>query len=138
MEAKPCSACGRPADFSLGFLLSKYRTKPRQQKCTTSISYCSGCIQALLAALGSSGPADLIEPLREAYTAFSGHSYDNSKPKSSPDSAAHNSELRSGPTTRPAPEASCRPCLIACNSRKFTRSTSPGGFSSPKCECPSD
>ena len=108
MEAKPCSVCGRPADFSLGFLLSKYRTKPRQQKCTTSISYCSACIRALIDAIGSTAPTPLIEPLRGAYTAFSGYSYDHSQPEVDPDSAALDPELRSGSTTTPpALEASC-------------------------------
>jgi len=113
MDVKLCSRCGQPDDYSLGFLLSKYRTKPRQQKCTTSISYCSTCIHVLLGAIGSIAPADLIEPLREAYTAFSEHSYEHSKLKSNPHSAACDPELQPGPTTLPAPEASCRPCLIS-------------------------
>ena len=122
MDAKPCSRCVVPL-ITLSGLLSKYRTKPRQQKCTTSISFCNACIHALIGAIGSIAPVDLIEPLREAYTAFSGYSYDHSQSKSNPDSAALDPEFRSKPTTETAPKRVAGSCLIACNSREFDEVT---------------
>ena len=80
MELKPCLRCGQPAEFALSFLISTLGRSPRQQKCTTSVPLCGDCIQAVSEAMGSVAPPALIQPLKQAYTAFTGHPDDRSDP----------------------------------------------------------
>lgn len=70
MERRRCIQCGQPAEFSLSFLISTLGHSPRRQKCTTSIPFCSDCIQAVMEAMGTVTPPPLIQPLRESYTAL--------------------------------------------------------------------
>lgn len=118
MEVKPCSQCGSPATFSLSFLLTKYRSVPRQQKCTISVPFCGDCIQGLIAGIAAVTPPVLIQPLSEAYTQLASHSNEQTTPRSPsrPPSLA-----TTGPesTTRAADRVSSRPRLIAGNSRQI-------------------
>lgn len=114
MEIKPCSQCGSPATFSLAFLLTKYRSVPRQQKCTTSVPFCCDCIQALVAHVTAVTPPVLIQPLSEAYTQLARHSNeqpDPTSPSRPPSFAATGPE-----STRTADRVSSRPRLIAGSS----------------------
>jgi hypothetical protein len=114
MEPKPCSRCSQPADFSLAFLLSTIRVRPRAQKCSQTIALCNSCLHDVLASLGTSPLADLQQPLISAYTAIAG-----------PSDVALNRESQDSASAEPHQDekaaVSSRPCLIAGNLRKFTR-----------------
>jgi hypothetical protein len=116
METKPCSRCSRPASFSLAFLLSTIGRTPRLQKCTKTITLCNSCLSALTGTLACSPIPDLNNALQQAYTAFTG------QPSERSESQNCQATAQKGEGHHPAEAAavSCRPCLIACNSRKFT------------------
>src|SRR5665213_2724661 len=113
MDRKSCSCCTRPADFSLAFLVSTIGVRPRGQKCTQTVPLCKSCLSTAIPFLASTPLQDLQEPLRNAYTALSGDS---------PASSAGAVACQSADEVHQGGEAalSCRLCLIACNSRKFT------------------
>jgi hypothetical protein len=113
MDRKSCSRCERPADFSLAFLVSTIGVRPRGQKCTQTLPLCKSCLSTAIPFLASTPLQDLQEPLRDAYTALSGDSSALSDSVGPCPSAA---EVHQGDE----PALSCRLCLIACNSRKFT------------------
>lgn len=74
MEAKPCSRCSRPADFSLALLLSTFRVRPRVQKCSQTIAFCNSCVNDVLSSLATSPLVGLRQRLINAYTAIAPHS----------------------------------------------------------------
>jgi len=117
MDRKSCSLCPRPADFSLAFLVSTIGVRPRGQKCTQTVPLCKSCIRDAAIFLGSTPLQDLQQPLRDAYTALGGDSPASSASAGRCPAAA---EVHQGGTA-----LSCRLCLIACNSRKFTRGQAP-------------
>lgn len=119
MQTRSCSQCGRPADFSLQFLLSTVRRTPRKQKCTKSVLFCKSCIQVVSERITSVAPSDLIQPLISAYTNIARHSNEQSDSTSAHNSDEKSATVGAGPSLPDAPEASCRPCLIACNSRQI-------------------
>ena len=111
MDRKSCSRCPRPADFSLAFLVSTIGVRPRGQKCTQTVPFCKSCLSTATPFLASTPLQGLQEPLRSAYTALNGDS-----PVSSPRycrCAASADGVHQGGEAA----ASCRLCLIACNSR---------------------
>ena len=78
VPTKPCSRCGRIAQFSLCFLLSTLGQSPRQQKCTASVLFCASCIRAISDSMGTAAPLDLVAALRAAYTALNTNSENGS------------------------------------------------------------
>ncbi len=80
METKRCARCLRRAEFSVCFLLSTLGRSPRQQKCTAAVSFCAACIQDISQAMGIVALPALIEPLRQAYTALTRCSGNQSDP----------------------------------------------------------
>jgi hypothetical protein len=114
MDRKSCSRCTRPADFSLAFLVSTIGVRPRGQKCTQTVPFCKSCLSIAAPFLASTPLQDLQQPLRDAYTALSGNPPASSTSIGSRPSAE---EVHQGGKAA----LSCRLCLIACNSRKFTR-----------------
>lgn len=110
MPVKPCSRCSRPAVFSLAFLLSTLQVRPRKQKCTQTILLCQACIHDAITALRLQPLDNLQQPLRNAYTAISGHSRSESDPHNA---ALAKEEDHHGDRNG----VSYRPCLIAGNSR---------------------
>ena len=112
MDRKSCSRCPTPADFSVAFLVS-IGVQPRGQKCTQTIPFCKSCLSAADPFLASTPLRDLQEPLRITYTALCGDS-----PASS--AGAVECALAGGVHRGGDAAPSCRLCLIACNSRKFT------------------
>jgi hypothetical protein len=124
MDRKLCSRCPRPADFSLAFLVSTIGVRPRGQKCTQTVPFCKSCLRDAAPFLATPF-RDLQEPLRDAYTALGG-----AFPALS---AAGGHCLAEGEAHQGGEAApSCRLCLIACNSRKFTRQA--GSVSTPASE----
>jgi hypothetical protein len=113
MDRKSCSRCERPADFSLAFLVSTIGVRPRGQKCTKTVPFCKSCLSTAAPFLASTPLHDLEQPLRDAYTALSGDSPALSDSVGPCPSAV---EVHQGGEAA----LSCRLCLIACNSRKFT------------------
>jgi len=113
MDRKSCSRCPRPADFSVAFLVSTIGIRPRGQKCTQTIPLCKACLCVAAPFLGSTPLKDLEQPLKDAYTALGG-----SSAASSADACICPSEAEVHHSGEAA--VSCRLCLIACNSRKFT------------------
>jgi hypothetical protein len=73
MEAKPCSRCSRPADFSLALLVSTLRIRPRGQKCSHAVLLCRSCIHDVSNALALTPASDLHHALSGAYTALRTH-----------------------------------------------------------------
>src|SRR4051812_8478082 len=119
MERKPCSLCSSPADFSLAFHLSTLAVRPRGQKCTQPVLLCNACMQNAIASLVATPLQQLQQPLTDAYTRFAQHSTSQAQSLSLSDFA---DEVHQGGTS----EVSCRPRLIACNSRKFTHQSDGG------------
>ena len=118
MHPKSCSRCPRPADFSLAFLVSTIGVRPRGQKCTQTVPLCNSCLRHAIPFLASTPLQPLQEPLTDAYTALGG------------DSPASCAGARACPLAAEVHQGgeaalSCRLCLIACNSRKFTRGQAP-------------
>jgi hypothetical protein len=113
MDHKSCSRCARPADFSVAFLVSTIGVRPRGQKCTQTVPFCKSCLSDAAAFLASTPLRDLQEPLRDAYTALGGDSAASSARACDCPLAVEAHQGGDAPT-------SCRLCLIACNSRKFT------------------
>ena len=112
MDRKSCSLCSRPADFSLAFLVSTIGVRPRGQKCTQTVPLCISCIQAAAHLLASTPLQGIQEPLRVAYTALEG-AFPASSAGAGPCPPA-DGDHQGGNAA-----ASCRLCLIACNSRQF-------------------
>jgi hypothetical protein len=113
MDRKSCSLCSRPADFSLAFLVSTIGVRPRGQKCTQTVPFCKSCLRDAAPFLASTPFQHLQEPLKAAYTALGG---------SPTGSTASVGPWQPADGVHQGGEAalSCRLCLIACNSRKFT------------------
>jgi hypothetical protein len=44
---KSCSYCSKPAQYSLGVVLSTVGTSPRLQKCSPVVLFCSDCLNEL-------------------------------------------------------------------------------------------
>lgn len=110
METKPCCRCSAPAAFSLALLLSTVGVKPRVQKCSQTILLCPSCIHDAIALLGTSPLNQLQQPLTNAYTAIAANS--------GASAYAANQSMTAGEGHQDSAEGvSCRPCLIACNSR---------------------
>jgi hypothetical protein len=120
MDRKQCSRCSRPADFSLAFLVSIIGVRPRGQKCTQTVPLCKSCIQAAAPLLASTPLQNLREPLTTAYTALGGGTK-AAAPAGRP--CLHKSA--DGDHQGGEAALSCRLCLIACNSRKFTCGQAP-------------
>jgi hypothetical protein len=110
MERKSCSRCPRPADYALAFLVSTIGVQPRGQKCTQTVPLCKSCLHDATPFLVSTPLEDLQEPLRDAYTALEGGPPGSSSGVG-PSPAAEEAHEGGGAAL------SCRPCLIACNSR---------------------
>jgi hypothetical protein len=110
MDRKSCSRCSEQADFSLAFLVSTIGVRPRGQKCTLTVPFCTRCIRNAVPFLASTPFQDLEEPLRDAYTRLEGGSTPSPERACACPSAA---EVHQGSNA----VVSCRPCLIACNSR---------------------
>jgi hypothetical protein len=72
MQPKSCN-CGQPARYSLSFLISTLGLNPRQQKTTTAVVFCDSCIQGALAAMETTAPTGMLQPLRSTYTKFNEH-----------------------------------------------------------------
>jgi len=125
MDRKSCSRCPQPADYSLAFLVSTIGVRPRGQKCTQTIPLCKACIQAAAPFLASTPLRNLQEPLTDAYTALAG---DSSASSTGAVECARGDEVHQGGEAA----LSCRLCLIACNSRKFTSKYSSGIFPVPE------
>ena len=118
MDHKSCSLCSRPADFSLALLVSTIGVRPRGQKCTQTFPFCKSCIQAAAHFLASTPLQQLQKPLRDAYTTLGGDS-------PAPSIRAVVCPLADGVHQGGEAALSCRLCLIACNSRKFTFGRAP-------------
>jgi hypothetical protein len=113
MQTKLCIRCSRPAEFSLAFLLSTVAVRPRLQKCSQSILLCQSCIHDAIHSLGATPLNQLHQPLTNAYTAIANNSGASAY-------AANQSVSAEEAHQDDADGVSCRPRLIACNSRKFT------------------
>ena len=113
MDRKSCSLCPRPADFSLAFLVSTIGMQPRGQKCAQTIPLCKSCIRDAASSLASTPLQGIQEPLRVAYTALEG-AFPASSAGAGPCPPADGDHQGGNAAS------SCRLCLIACNSRKFT------------------
>jgi len=125
MRPKPCSLCGQPADFSFVLLASTLRLSPRRQKSSESIAICETCIRAVI---NSRTTADEVRPasplnyaLTTCYHALTKHSANERDLPFPENFADEHLQSTAQPTTLGTEPVSCRPCLIACNSRKFTR-----------------
>jgi hypothetical protein len=111
MPSKPCVNCSRPAEFSLAILLSTLQVRPRRQKCSKTILLYSACLHV---AITSPDPQPFIDPHQTvitAYTAIAGDPTvcpDPDHPCCDPTEDHHGDKQG----------VSCRPCLIACNSRQ--------------------
>src|SRR3954468_22459564 len=120
---KPCSHCGSPADFSFVILASTLQVRPRQQQSSASVPFCRFCIEAAISSrnidlLGShhSQLTDALTTVLRALTQSSSQLFNSQQ-----DNGGNNAECQTitRPTSDAPSEASCRPCLIACNSRQF-------------------
>jgi hypothetical protein len=120
MDRKPCSRCSRPADFSLAFLVSTIGVRPRGQKCTQTVPFCKSCFSSATPFLASTPLQALEQPLRDAYTALCGHSLASPALAGAVDCPSAAGVPQGGNAA-----LSCRLCLIACNSRKFTCGQAP-------------
>jgi len=123
MRPKPCSHCGDPADFSFVILASTLQLRPRQQQSSASVPFCRFCIEAAISSCTSEPLRSHHSPLTDALTAAL-HALTQSSSQqfnSKPDNGGNNAEFQTiaRPTSDAKSEASCRPCLIACNSRQF-------------------
>jgi hypothetical protein len=108
METKPCNRCGIPAEVSLCVLLSSVNRSPRLQKSTKSIALCSSCLTAWT----SSNDAVTLPELKERVnTALDALTRQRAEAPDCANASAVEYAAKS--------QASCRRCLIACNSRQF-------------------
>jgi hypothetical protein len=110
MDRKSCSRCPRPADFSIALIVSTIGVRPRGQKCTQTVPFCKSCIHAAAPFLAATPFQDLQEPLKDAYTALGGIP---AAPSADPGPCPSAGAVHQGGDAA----LSCRPCLIACNSR---------------------
>jgi hypothetical protein len=122
MPQKPCSLCGRPADFAFVILASTLRVHPRVQKSSSSVAYCDTCIQAVTNSRTASGDTQphshLIDALTQCYHALTHNSELAAYQKSQEEESDAHTQATSQSTTSAATAVSCGPCLIACNSRQ--------------------
>src|SRR4051812_12270515 len=123
MRPKPCSLCGNPADFSFVILASTLQVRPRQQQSSAAVPFCRSCIEAALSSrsiepLGShpSPITDALTAALHALTESSSEQFNLTKHTGGTDAKP---QTPTQPTSGAATEASCRPCLIACNSRHY-------------------
>jgi hypothetical protein len=119
MIPKPCSLCGRPADVSILLLVSTLRIKPRQQESSPSISFCNACLNLRHEQASPEVLARLADALTRACEALTRHSNEHSDSKGTTDRSTAPQPVCPGAASDGGPGASCRPCLIACNSRQF-------------------
>ena len=113
MDSKSSSRCLRPSDFSVAFLMSTIGVRPRGSKCTQTIPSFKSCIRSADPIQDSTPLQEFQQPHGGAYTALG-----DAVPASS-GSGGHcqlADEVHQGGEVA----LSCRLCLIACNSRKFT------------------
>ena len=59
---KLCESCNRPVDYSVCVVVSTNRLSPRFQKCSKSIPFCMGCLDAFL----KDGDLEIAESIRES------------------------------------------------------------------------
>ena len=68
-KIRQCRLCQAPAQYSLAFVISTLRIKPRLQKCSPVVLLCDLCIHKLSRALAVASP-ELQAALEAAYTAI--------------------------------------------------------------------
>jgi hypothetical protein len=122
---KPCSVCGAPADFSVVLLVSTLRVRPRQQNSPSSISLCSRCLGVRGPGIAPEVAAGLASALTIGCNALTKDSNGQSHSPESPVAMPGESDLALTANTGSA-TASCRSCLIACNSRHYDEVPAPG------------
>jgi len=70
IQKKLCSECGESAEVSLCQIVSTVGRAPRQQRCSTSTSFCAACLQGRIKLLRRLGLQRTQESLSEAFTAL--------------------------------------------------------------------
>ena len=67
-----CNLCGGTADFAVHLLISTRGARPRSQKCSSAVLFCTACIQAFYDDKAGQVPSSVADSLRAAYTAVTG------------------------------------------------------------------
>ena len=123
MRPKPCSLCGQLADVSFVVLASTLRVHPRRQQTSPSIPFCHWCVESFLRASLPSVDRNIVSPLTGALTTTYNALTNgiSSQPIQESDTKGSHADQQAvtGTTSADGTEASCRPCLIACNSRHY-------------------
>jgi hypothetical protein len=123
MQPKPCSLCGSPADVSFVILASTLRIRPRRQNTSASVPFCQSCINGVLSnshfEMVGSHPSPFTDALTNCFGALTKQSSQQINPVETIGVTNAKSQTSSQPTSQEDTDASCRPCLIACNSRHY-------------------
>jgi hypothetical protein len=118
MSSKPCSLCGQPADISVLLLASTLRISPRQQESSPSVRFCSACLGLRHEQMSFGVHARLADALTRTCEALTRHSNEHAHSPNRASGSAMPQPICPEPTNGDGRAASCRPCLIACNSRQ--------------------